>query len=66
MLLQPIVIQCVTMVFSYCLPKTGKWDNSVALLVSGWQADCPTTHNRLRLETYTERGGSNPALGNRE
>ena len=34
MLLQPVVIQCVTKVFFYCLPETGKWDNSVALIVS--------------------------------
>lgn len=66
MLLQPIVIQCVTMAFSCCLPKTGKWNNSVALIVSGWLADYPTTHYRLRLETYTERGGSNPVMKSRD
>lgn len=66
MLLQPIVIQCVTMAFSCCLPKTGKWDNSVVLLVSGWLADCPTTHNRLRLEICTVRNKSNPVIKSRD
>lgn len=66
MLLQPIVIQCVIKAFPCCLPKTGKWDNSVALIVSGWQADCPTTHNRLRLETCTERNKSNPVMKSRD
>lgn len=66
MLLQPIVIQYVIKEFSCCSPETGKWDNSVALLVPGWLADCPTTHNRLRLETCTERNNSNPVMKSRD
>lgn len=66
MLLQPIVIQYVIKEFSCCSPETGKWDNSVALLVSGWLADYPTTHNRLRLETCTERNKSNPVMKSRD
>lgn len=66
MLLQPIVIQCVAEVFFDCFAETGKWDNSVVLLVSGWLADCPTTHNRLRLEICTERNKSNPVMKSRD